>query len=230
MSTCCDRFDREALLALEAGEPLDPAFESCDACRRMLQQYEEIGGALATLGSDLEPDPQWQAKTWARIAQRRPARPSWWRRWRVLPALAVMVLAVGVFFLARHMTVPETLAVGELAVVVERGERVMRSDAPRPGDRLQLRGGVGEALHADLRLYRNDRELVFRCDAEAGCRRLDGGIVAEIELDAIGAYQPLLLWGDAPIPTPTGSGLDGDVEEALEARLEVELGDEIVVE
>jgi TonB family protein len=57
----CDRFEREALLSLERGEPLGAHFTSCPDCGRSYRKYRFLLAALPDAHQAVGPRPGWQA-------------------------------------------------------------------------------------------------------------------------------------------------------------------------
>ena len=102
-----------------------------------------------------------------------------------------------------------------LAVQIEAGATVRRGQEAQPGDRLILRATADEDRHAELRVYRNDRQLVLRCSQEPPCIRRGDTLEASLTFDAVGTYQSVLLTADEPLPAP-GQGLDADTAAALD--------------
>jgi hypothetical protein len=116
-----------------------------------------------------------------------------------------------------------------LQVAVEPGPGVRRGAEAQPGDRLLLEARSGGGAQAELRVYRDDHELVLRCSTQPPCRRRGDTLRATLTLPAVGTYQPLLLLSDQPLPAPTAGGLDADAGVALEAGARVELGEAVRV-
>jgi hypothetical protein len=226
--SACRRFEDEGLLRLEQGLPLDDHFATCPDCLAERAAYERLREEIATAHDGIEgiePPPGWQAGVWAAIEKRKAARRRWRGWWLLVPAAAAALL-IAVLLLrppARTMT---QLA---LAVQIETGAGpVRRGDEAHPGDRLRLRATIGEAPHAELRIYRNDRALVLRCSTGPPCRSGDGTLEAELVLPSIGSYQSLLMTSDRPLPE-SGTGLDADVAAAQAAGARATMGDEIEV-
>ncbi len=217
----CDRFEREGLERLERGLPLDPHFETCPDCRRQRAAYERLGAAIRETGADLEPPADWEAQVRATIDSRRVARRYRSRSRWLAPAAAAAVL---VFLLLRP---PEPVEMS-LAVRVEAGATVRRGEEANLGDRLVLEANAGPDRHAELRVYRNDRQLVLHCSNEPPCIRRGDTLQASLPLDAPGTYQSVLLSAEEPLPAPA-HGLDADTAAALDAGASFELGTEIEV-
>ncbi len=222
----CDRFEHEGLLRLEQGLPLDSHFDSCQACREARAASERLTGEIAAAGAEQEPPPQWQARVWAGIERRRAARRRRrrWLRWWLAPVGAAAALLL-IVTLRPNLVAPD----GVFRVSVEPGPGARRGAEAQPGDRLILQAATGGTPHAELRVYRDDIELVLRCSTAAPCTRQGDNLRATLVLPAVGSYQPLLLLSDQPLPAPTGSGLDADSAAALDAA-HVDLGVEIRVQ
>ncbi|HEX9731226.1 MAG TPA: hypothetical protein VGG06_04475 [Thermoanaerobaculia bacterium] len=220
--TRCTRFEDEGLALLEAGRELDEHFAVCADCRAARAAYERLGQALAAAGAELAPPPGWTARVWARLDERRERRR---RGWLLAPAAALAAAALAaVLWVVPSRPPPAGLRL-EVAVESASGRRGLEA---QPGDRLVLRAAAGGRPHAELRVYRNDRELVLRCAGEPPCRRRGDTLEAVVELAAPGAYQSLLLAADAPLPPPAGT-LDDDAGAALDAGADVAMGDEVDV-
>ena len=211
MTAHCERFENEALLLLEQGQPLDEHFSTCPDCLEARAAYERLREQLSQLGEEDEPAPDWQARVWERIEQRKKRR--WWTTW--IAPVAVAAAAMAAFFL---IWLPGQTPAG-LQIEIEAGTTVRRGVEAHPGDTLRLTATTGGARHSELRVYRNDTELIQRCPAEDPC---------SVILDGVGRYQPLLLLSENPLPDPT-SDLEKDTGAALDSGAEVEPGPEVVV-
>jgi hypothetical protein len=216
----CDRFETEGLLQLERGEPLDPHFAACPDCREARAVYERLRQDLAALDAEEEPSPGWEARVWQRIEERKPRRSPW--LW-VLAPLGAAALAATLFF-----AIPRTPATPTLFQEVVQEGSVRRAESATPGDRLVLRAGTGEAGHAELRIYRNGRDLLLRCPGAPACGLEEDEITISFLLPSPGRYQAVLLLDDEPLPPP-GKGLDPDAGAALDRGAKVLLGTEIDV-
>lgn len=219
--TRCERFESEAVLLLEQGLPVDEHFASCPDCLAARASYDRLREEIATLGEGHEPPAGWQARIWERIERRRERRRRWWRPMWVVPVAAA---ALALFVLVRA---PD-LGPASLKVEVERGAVVRRGDEAQPGDRLVLHSTTGGARYAELRVYRNDAELVLRCSTEPPCFRRGDELRASVVCDGIGRYQSLLLLSRKPLPA-IASDLETDSSAMLAAGADVELGPEVVV-
>ncbi|HEV7507523.1 MAG TPA: hypothetical protein VGS07_21745 [Thermoanaerobaculia bacterium] len=225
----CDRFEEEGLLLLEQGLPLDEHFATCPDCLAAQDAYERLRAELAALGAEDEPPVGWQARVWERLddhrERRERRRPRWpeWRGW-VVPVGVGLAASLAALFLIR----PPGPQPPSLRVEVEAGATVRRGGEAQPGDLLRLTAATGGAGHAELRVYRNDTELVLRCSTDRPCTRRGDELRAAVLLDAVGRYQPLLMRAEGPLPPPV-SNLEKDTSAALAAGADVRLGSEIVV-
>lgn len=222
--TRCDRFEREGLRRLEQGLPLDEHFDTCADCRRARAAYQRLAQELAAAGARYDPPAGWQARV--RDAIERHRERSWrgWRPW-VLAAAGTAAVALIVALLVVEPGPPPSLA---LQVEIAAGGAARRGADAHPGDRLLLRASLSGARHAELRVYRNDADLVLRCATEPPCIRTGDVLEAALALPSPGSYQPLLLASDRPLPAPS-AGLDADAGAALEAGATVDLGREVQV-
>lgn len=206
MTEPCTRFEREGLQAYMRDMTLDSHFETCGDCRARREQYARLERDLTDLGLDDRPPANYQARVWARIAERRTATKPWYQRWwwLVLPAPVVAAMAI-------ILALPDERA--NLDMVELRYDIVQPSDAirrrghgtARPGDVLSLHASTGEARKTELRVYRGEDELVLQCSNEPPCERRDGTLLAKTVLLSRGEYQVLLLASDEPLPAPAPS-------------------------
>ena len=139
-----------------------------------------------------------------------------------------MPAAVAASFLAFFLIRSPMPRAASLQARVEPGSTVRRGDGARPGDLLRLAAVTAGARHAELRVYRNDAELILRCSTERPCIRRDGELSASVVLDGVGRYQPLLLLSARPLPAATAD-LERDTDAALAAGADLKLAPEIVV-
>lgn len=218
----CDRFETEAVLLLERGLPLDEHFSACPDCLAARAFYDRLREALAAVGEGDQPPVGWQAGVWERIEQRR-GRRRWRPWWGLVPAALAASLAAVLL-----VRTPEPAPVF-LKAEIEAGPSVQRGEEAKPGDSLRLTASTGGARHAELRVYRNDAELILRCSTESPCSRKGEDLQATVVLDGIGRYQPLLLLSKNPLPEASAGSLDADTDAALAAGAEIEMGSEVVV-
>ena len=221
--TPCDRFETEALPLLEQGLPVDEHFATCPDCLAARAAHDRLRTEIAALGQEDAPPAGWQARVWEKIEQRRERR-SRWRRWLVPAGVAAMAASLAAVVLLR---LPGR-EVTSFRVEVEAGASVRRGTEAKPGDVLHLTAGTGSARHAELRVYRNDSELILSCSTERPCARRGNGLRASLVLDGAGRYQPIVLLSKSPIPRAT-SDLEKDTSAALAAGADVKMGSEIVV-
>jgi hypothetical protein len=219
----CDRFEAEAVLLLERGLPLHEHFSACPDCLAAQAFYDRLRQRLAAVGDKGQPPVGWRAGVWERIEQRR--GPRRWRPWWGLVPAALAASLAAVLLVRTPEPAPPVFLRAEIVA----GPSVQRGDEAKPGDSLRLTASTGGARHAELRVYRNDAELVLRCSTESPCSRKGADLEATVVLDGIGRYQPLFLFSKSPLPQASTQGLDADTEAALTAGAEIELGKEIVV-
>jgi hypothetical protein len=223
VSAPCDRFEREALLELERGHALDPHFASCPDCLAAAGRHRALAEGLRTLAEGEEPPEGWRERVWEQAAARRTVGPRWWKSALVPAALAAA--AALVLLLPRPAARPVSLDVDVLSGT----GAPRRAASAAAGDRLSLHIPVGGRSHAELRLYRNDTDLVLRCSDQPPCRRDRSSLSAEVRLETMGRYQAVVVVSTHPAP-PAGNGLDRDSAAALESGAAVFFGREVVVE
>lgn len=221
--TQCQRFEQEALLLLEQGQPLGEHFASCPDCLEARAAYDRLRGGLSSLGQEDEPPAGWQARVWEEIDRRKERRRRWSPWWFAPVGIAAMAATAALFLI----WLPGRTPAG-LRIEIEAGTTVRRGAEAQPGDLLRLAATTGGARHSELRVYRNDTELILRCSTEPPCSRRRGELSASVVLDGIGRYQPLLIFSEEPLPD-IASDLDTDTDAALNAGADVELGPRVVV-
>lgn len=222
MTTICDRFEREGLLRRESGAPPDAHDDECETCRSERDVYLAIEAAFKALPS-IAPPEGWQERVLSSITEgtRQTGNGVRW----FLGAAAVAAAAMVVW----HLRTPDMgpLAVRQEVVATDASRR---SDSAAVGDTLRAlaTGGAGQAR--EIRLYRNERDLVARCpSAESECL-IDGKTTElRIKLSAPGRYRSLAIVGPEPIPAP-GKSLDEDARDASKAGASVEISVAIDVE
>ncbi|MFP5287872.1 MAG: hypothetical protein ACLGI9_19195, partial [Thermoanaerobaculia bacterium] len=155
---------------------------------------------------------------------RRKERRRRWSPWWIAPVGIAAMAAMAALFL---IWIPGQKPAG-LRIEIEAGTTVRRGAEAQPGDLLRLAAATGGARHSELRVYRNDTELILRCSSEPPCSRRRGELSASVVLDGAGRYQPLLIFSEEPLPD-TAADLDADTDAALQAGAEVELGPRVVV-
>ena len=239
----CDRFEREGLLALEQNRPLPEHFLTCPECRKELESYQRLKQALGDpsflkspspaeegvshqappgVQASLQPPAGWQERTWAAI-ERRQRRRSFTRRW--IPAAAAIAAALLMLIVLPIQWGPAPVSFHQQIVA---DGSVRRGETARPGDSLILMVTTGGAAHAELRVYRDEAQLVLRCSSNPPCVRRGDRLEATLIMESLGRYQPLVLLSERLIPAPA-SGLDADAGVANAAGARVELGQAIQV-
>jgi hypothetical protein len=218
----CDRFEREGLLRMEQGLPLEPHYAECPDCAAARRAHESLARRIGALGQDELPASGWEQRVREALQARPAPRRFWPRPWLTVPvtALAAVVLAVA----GTHLLRPTAAA---LAVSTRGDPRTtLRGGPVSPGDVLTLEAQTGGASYAELRVYRDDTEIVLRCSTTLPCRRSGRRLSAELTLPAIGLYQPVLLLAARALPVPRGS-LDRDGADVLDAGGQFILGREV---
>lgn len=224
----CERFEREGLGALAADHTLDAHIATCADCRQAQTAYRRLTEELHALRVAPGPPAGWEQRVWATVRQRpapNPERPRWW--WPALLATAATLLISTGIWIA--LIGPRAAGQPQLALTVLPPDGApRRSDAAQPGSRLALRADVGGYRFAELRLYRNDVDLLLRCaDGPEPCQRRGDALEARFVVQTLGEHQPVLIVSERPIPAPRGGGaraLDEDAAAATAAGAQVILG------
>jgi hypothetical protein len=218
-TSACKRFEEEALLHVERGLPLNAHFGTCPACRSARASCEQLFARLGGLGHAHAGRSDWRAQVWSGVSSRparRPARAPWWL------ALPMAAVAAGAFLLSRAAPAGPALALA-LHESVQDGTS-MRGRHAQPGDTLEIRVLTGGAAQAELRVYRDDHELIVRCADEPPCTRHGDAITASLVLGERGKYQIAFLHGEQALPAPTHE-LDHDLAMAQTMGAAVDLRD-----
>src|SRR5262249_62246874 len=101
---------------------------------------------------------------------------------------------------------PPSLAALRLDVSVLQGAGGLRGGEAKPGDRLSLVADVGQARYAELRVFREERQLIFRFPPlSSSCQRQAERLEAAAPLPSVGRYQVLLVVSERPLPPPAAS-------------------------
>jgi hypothetical protein len=230
MTAPCERFEQEFLLRLEEGLPLDPHVETCPECRKLSASYQKIRLELQRDRRE-EPRPGWEQRVFAALdappvaTVQRPRRRQRWMAAGIAACAAALCIVV--------WRAPLSESQLTLTTAVIRGEGApLRGGAAQPGDRLQMSASLPGARYAELRVYRDDRELVLRCAPSAlpqsaqgtlSCARSGDILRAELRLAAIGAYQAYATTSDSPLPPPAPT-LAEDSARLLAAGARIALG------
>lgn len=193
----CERFDAEFAERLELGEPVDPHVASCADCSRAYAAHQRIVRSLRDAGA-ATPREGWESSVFAEID--RPQRP----RYRWAGAAVAACLAAGALLTLR----PQAKESNDASVITEliagHGQS-LRGAGAQPGDKLRVRASTGGAPYAELRVYREDRELLLRCPGP-GCSSDGRQLSGELVLPSAGAYQAVLATStSAPLPSPSGT-------------------------
>jgi hypothetical protein len=227
---------------LEAGQPLPPHFATCPDCLKARATYERLTKVLSAPGAPLETE-KWEAGVWEKILHPEAvhrtlaARAGWRNRW--LAAAAAAAVLVGVVETVRRQgtkQASQTLLALRLEGARHPGsgtrgtpDRPVHHPPPdsrgtiylQPGDELVFDAGIGAARYAEIRVYREDRELRLRCPP--GCKREGERITGRFTLPAIGRYQVYVVASDDPLPEPAPT-LAADTERLVRAGARIALG------
>ncbi|MFK8016040.1 MAG: hypothetical protein AB8G17_11445 [Gammaproteobacteria bacterium] len=218
----CTRFEDEGLLRIERGEALDSHFDECTDCRHAQQEYVRLKRAIGSLDEELEPSPEWQERVLDSVKLAGATRANTSRWWVGGVALAASAVVAAVLL----NTNPGRA--GSLSHELFSGQVAYRGAAAKPGDQLRLQSTARGSRYTQLRLYRDDQELIFSCNDGPPCEQESDRIFASVALTAFGRYQAVLLMSDSAIPPATGA-LDHDVLTAREAGSQVIVGESIDV-
>ncbi len=222
----CDRFEREGLALLERDLPLDEHFENCPDCLAARETYARLRGMLDDSAPLETPREGWEARVRSTIAQ---PEPGGRKRIRWLAAAAAIIAAAFLLPPGFRMLFQPTAEDPQLTFKIERGDRPSRrGEVPHPGDRLILQADTGAASHAELRVYRDDTELILRCSDSPPCVLRGTQLSATLALEQLGSFQPLLITSEQPIPPPAGT-LDEDAAAVLSRDGRFVLSEEIRV-
>ena len=222
----CDRYEREALELIEAGQPLPEHFSTCPDCLAAAAAYRRLRSDLSALDTETAPGPDWKSRVRERIAEGE-GNSTVGRRVAAALALAAGLLVIVLLVRPDPGPIDETLTV---EVSRPQDAAVLRGSEAQPGDRLRVTATVDPERVVELRLYRDDRDLLVRCTDQPPCVREGDTIRLEIPLETVGRYQTILLTsspGDS-LPDPAGA-LDADVERAAEAGAELVVGEQVRV-
>jgi hypothetical protein len=232
-ATLCDRFEREGLLRMEQGLPLDPHFDTCERCLAARAEYDWLHAGIRDLdsaqtGRANTGRTDWQARVWAGVARANERRAPWrrWRSWLLAAPLAAAAAALLVLLFSGPGSGPAGPALAYAVRAPAQGAEPMRGGHARPGDVLDLQARTGGAAHAELRVYGDrggdDLVLILRCTDQPPCTRRGDDIEASVRLEQRGPYRIVFLHGPQPLPEP-GAGLDDDLPRARAAGAAIEL-------
>lgn len=243
----CERYEREALPAMQRGRPLDDHFTTCPDCLKAAAAHRDLEERLRREGRDLRPPDHWQAGVWNAI-EARSKRPRIRRgpAWLLLPVALTLALWLG-----KDQVFPprDSKPLVGLEMTLIDGQSVRRSVDAQPGDVLRLRVPAEPSGVTELLLYRNGRGLVFRCVADRGivassgealdvadrsalagsCLLTEGVLAFEVELSVRGRYQALWVRGARSLLKLGDVGLDPAAALFLDAGAEVDLSDSVTV-
>jgi hypothetical protein len=220
MTEPCNLLEREGLLDRDDDERARAHIEECANCRALWHKHQRVRSAFTELGAAHEPRPDFEARMLAAIARQQAGARGRWQWWG-LGLGAAAAAAAAVVFLLMDRSAPQ---VAELRIEVIAGGAATRTTMHQVGDILDIQATPGGAAHAELRVYRNDTDLVLHCPsaADARCARQGHALTARLVLGAMGRYQILWLTSDTPLLAPETS-LEHDVARAARAGARHEL-------
>lgn len=200
MNAECTRFEDEGLERQEKGESLGAHFDECPKCLEERSAYARLRSELSMMAPAVEPPAGWEERVLAQVGTRH-RKPHWARR--AVPIAATLALAASVLFIvvAPADAVRPSL---DVAVTAGGGERV-RGTSANVGDVLQLHAKTGDAAHAELQVFRDER-LVFSCGSASACARQEGVLSTELRLDTVGTWEPVLVLSEKPLPRTPPAG------------------------
>ncbi|MDI1476949.1 energy transducer TonB [Polyangium sp. y55x31] len=109
----CDRFERDGILQIERGQPLDPHFDDCASCTTARHKYECILAAMPHAEPEVHPPIGWQARVLrASEASEQPAR-------RKAPASRPIAPEIALSFGVAALVIAGGLGVGRGDVAVD---------------------------------------------------------------------------------------------------------------
>jgi hypothetical protein len=218
----CRRFEEEILPSLIAGEQRGVHLDDCAECRAALAEYEQLTSALARVDAAARPRPDWQARVLAAVARK--PQPSRRARWTV--ALSLSLAAAAMLLIVGRRSGREEPSI---QVEVSHGPSQLRGAAGQaaPGDRLLVRAATG-GKSGELRVYRDDRELVARCGRDPVCDGAPRHPRVELRLPSVGRYRVVLVI-DPPAQPVSGATMDDDLSALRAAGARVELGPTVEV-
>jgi hypothetical protein len=155
---------------------------------------DRVENALADLGAEHVPPAGWDDQVLAAVRRHRK---------RKVVAAAVMVAAAAVvawWALSGRGSPPGRF---ELALLLERGGKVVRGTSANLGDTLRATARGGR--HRAIWIYRGEGELMVACPGGDRCRSSEGEVSADALLRGVGTYAVVALAADGPLEPPHGA-------------------------
>jgi len=235
----CHRYEREA-----PGDAIPDGLArhiaTCTDCQAERARFEKLGGLIRAARARIEVPAELRERLLARVGEKpasrpaaspRPARP--WRQGAAWGWAAALTAAAAVaLWLKVRPSGPTSpgLGLAEIGLTSKVSPRAaMRGDGVNRGDLWLLHGQSTNGLARQLRVYRDDLNLVARCpgDPAPACTESSSGIDLSMVLTP-GRYQAIWLVS-ASAPIPPARSLDGDAGAAGSAGLSYQLSDELRV-
>ncbi|MEM7156650.1 MAG: hypothetical protein AAF799_27630 [Myxococcota bacterium] len=210
----------EAYLAIERGEPVPPGSEG------WAERHAEVVGLLEGLDrAPAEDDDGWKDEVLERALATAQPEPS---RFNGV-AIGIVVAAAAALVLVLSSPAPpvdpgSSHGSGLLRVSIEGPDGVRGHAAVGSTITLDVPAQGG----AELRIYRNGRELLARCTS-ATCETGPQGLRLSFVVPQPGRYQPVILRAVSGAPLPASGTLGADLRQAREAGATVRLGETVRV-
>jgi hypothetical protein len=227
VSATCDRFAREGLAQLEEGAALDPHFAACTDCGAQRRAYATVLGALGR-PRDAQPAPGWEERVFEQVAARGRRRGPGWLRRGALFAVAAAAAVAAPFLWGKRAADPAAFPLRLAVEVVADPNAQLRGQSARAGDRLALWAQVPTGQTAELRVWRDEAELVLRCPGAERCRRAGAELTGELQLPSVGRYHALVVSSSGALAPPLPR-FDQDAAALLEAGAQVEVAEPVDV-
>lgn len=137
----CNRFEREAILRIERGIPLDAHFDTCTDCDQARHKYEMLLAALPTAQPDASPPPGWQSRVLRAAKESEAARPAfsmaaWGKPFAWTTAAAAALLAVANFGMTHRSTQFEVQAETHAAATLPELAEEQANELPTGDDQV----------------------------------------------------------------------------------------------
>lgn len=186
---------------------------------------EDFAVALAESAA-LEPSGVWQTLVRTMIERRRKGKRGRRRLLGLYLPVFLGLLGLTVLFVLQPWQSPPALLLQVEIVPGPGGPRA--AGHAKEGDLLRLKGRIAEETFAELRVYREEDEMLLRCSTISPCSRLGDQLEATWVIPASGSYQAVLFTAASPLPVSSGD-LHLDANQVLAMEGKVRLGPEIEV-
>lgn len=234
-----EELEVEAVRRREVNEPVGSEIENDSRWPELKRKLDRVQ-ELLSIENEAETDEDWQRGVWAAIHAQRTEEPDASaeptpiaresgrsrRRFAILSMAAVAAALLVVVWSPDGPSRPEVnMQAPVLDWSIEAGERRVRGDDAKRGDRLRLRTRVPEGTEfVELRVYW-EGTLVAACRSsatESSCGRVGQTLTLSWRLDAPGEYEPVLISFTGELPRLPGK-LEDDAAAAKAAGAQVVL-------